>query len=57
MHAEGGEVLAQASSVEGAPTRFPDSDLVRAEVLQMACNEGGRVEIGRAGEAELGGYL
>jgi hypothetical protein len=53
VHAEGGKVLVQASSVEGAPAWFPDSNLVQAEVLQMACDESGCVEIGRTGEAEF----
>jgi hypothetical protein len=38
VHAEGGKVLVQSSSVEGTPAWFPDSNLVRAEVLQMACD-------------------
>lgn len=53
VHAEGGKVLVQASSVEGTPAWFPDSNLVCAEVLQMACDESGRVEIWRTGQAEF----
>jgi hypothetical protein len=57
VHAEGGKVLVQPGSIEGTPARFPDSDLVRAEVLHMACDESGRVEIRRVGETEFWCYL
>jgi hypothetical protein len=57
VHAEGGKVLVQGSSIEGAPARFPDSDLLRAELLQIACEQSGRVEIGGTGEAQLWCHL